>query len=123
LRNGAEQTVSATLASQTGEKTANASTPTPAGPQLGLQLAPAREVDGAGQNGVAIVGVDPMSAAAEKGLASGDVILDVAGKPVSTPQDVRSGIASAQQQGKSAVLMRVQTANGDRFVAFSFPKA
>ncbi len=123
MRNGAEQTVSATLASQTGEKTANASTPTPAGPQLGLQLAPAREVDGAGQNGVAIVGVDPMSAAAEKGLASGDVILDVAGKPVSTPQDVRSGIASAQQQGKSAVLMRVQTANGDRFVAFSFPKA
>jgi len=123
LRNGAEQTVSATLASQTGEKTANASTPTPAGPQLGLQLAPAREVDGAGQNGVAIVGVDPMSAAAEKGLASGDVILEVAGKPVSTPQDVRSGIASAQQQGKSAVLMRVQTANGDRFVAFSFPKA
>ncbi len=123
MRNGAEQTVSATLASQTGEKTANASTPTPAGPQLGLQLAPAREVDGTGQNGVAIVGVDPMSAAAEKGLASGDVILDVAGKPVSTPQDVRSGIASAQQQGKSAVLMRVQTANGDRFVAFSFPKA
>ncbi len=123
MRNGAEQTVSATRASQTWEKTANASTPTPAGPQLGLQLAPAREVDGAGQNGVAIVGVDPMSAAAEKGLASGDVILDVAGKPVSTPQDVRSGIASAQQQGKSAVLMRVQTANGDRFVAFSFPKA
>ncbi len=124
LRSGAEKTVNLTLASQKSEKTASANKPTPAvGAELGLQLAPAREVDGAGQNGVAIVGVDPKSAAAEKGLSTGDVILDLAGKPVSTPQDVKSGIASAQNEGKTAVLMRIQTANGDRFVAFSLPKA
>jgi serine protease Do len=123
MRNGAEKTVSATLASQTSEKTASANSPAQAGPKLGLQLAPARDVEGAGQNGVAIVGVDPASTAAEKGLTSGDVILDVGGKAVSTPQDVTSGMASARQEGKSAVLMRVQTANGDRYVAFSLPKA
>ena len=124
LRNGAEKTVSVTLASQTAERTASAGNPTSSvGPELGLQLAPAHQVDGAGQNGVAIVGVDPSGAAAEKGLSTGDVILDVAGKSVSTPQDVKSEVAAAQKQGKAAVLMRVQTANGDRFVAFTFPKA
>ena len=123
-RNGAEQTIDVTLASQKPETTASETTPTPpVGPELGLQLAPARDVDGAGQRGVAIVGVDPSGAAAEKGLSTGDVILDVAGKPVSNLDDVKSGIASARHDGKSAVLMRIQTANGDRFVAFSIPKA
>ena len=52
---------------------------------LGIKLAPANEVAGAGDKGVAIVGVDPDGAAAEQGLATGQVILDVGGKPVSTP--------------------------------------
>ena len=123
LRNGAEKTVSATLQAQKSEAVASQNQPGPVGPQLGLELAPARDVDGAGQKGVAIVGVDPNGPAAEKGLTTGDVILDVAGKSVSTPQDVKSEVASAKSQAKSAVLMRIQTANGDRFVAFSFPKA
>ena len=81
------------------------------------------EVEGPNQKGVAIIGVDPTGEAAQKALAAGDVILDVAGKPVSTPSDVKSEIDNAKRQGKKAVLMRVQTANGDRFVAFGFPKA
>jgi len=36
---------------------------------------------------------------------------------------MKSEIADAHHQGKKAVLMRVQTASGDRFVAFAFPKA
>jgi VCBS repeat-containing protein len=56
--------------------------------------------------------------------AAGDVIVDVDGETVSTPGDVKSKIAAAQQAGKKAVMMRVQTADGsDRFVAFAFPKA
>ncbi len=121
LRNGEEKTASVTLASQQAEKVASANTATPEA--LGLQLAPAAEVAGASKNGVTIVGVDPGGAAAEKGLTTGDVILDVAGKPVTTPQEVRSSIASAKEAGKKAILMRIQTASGDRFVAFSFPKA
>ena len=42
---------------------------------------------------------------------------------MSTPQDVKSEVASAKSQGKKAVLMRIQTADGDRFVAVPFPKA
>ncbi len=105
LRNGQEKTASVSLSSQQSEKVASASTPTPEA--LGLQLAPAGEVAGASKTGVAIVGVDPGGVAAEKGLTAGDVILDVAGKPVTTPQDVRSSIASARQAGKKAILMRI----------------
>ena len=93
------------------------------GAQLGIQIAPAKDVAGAGDKGVAIVGVDPNGTAAEQGLAAGNVILDVSGKPVSTPEDVKSGIATAKTQGKKAVLMRIQTADGARFVAVPFPKA
>ena len=75
------------------------------------------------EKGVAVVGVDPSGEGAQKGLATGDVILDVGGKPVSAPQDVKSEIADAHHRGKKAVLMRVQTASGDRFVAFAFPEA
>jgi serine protease Do len=125
LRDGKEQTANVTLASQTNEKTAKAESSEKDGaPTLGVQLAPAREVSGAGDKGVAIVKVDPDSAAASMGLSEGDIILEVAGKPVSQPAEVKAGIVSAKQDGKKAVLMKVQTADGGaRFVAFAFPKA
>ena len=122
LRDKSEKTIDATLAPQKTATLASAETkansPTPA---LGLELAPGRQ--GGHGGGVAIVGVDPNGEAALKGLKPGDVILDVAGKPVSTPQEVKSDVAQAKQTGDKAVLMRVQTAEGDRFVAFAFPKA
>ncbi len=90
---------------------------------LGLRLAPAGEVAGAGDRGVAIIGVDPNSKAASKGLSDGDVILQVAGKDVSNPGDVRADIAAARQGGRKAVLMKIKTAQGERFIAFAFPNA
>jgi serine protease Do len=125
LRNGAEKTADAKLGdlkNDTMAKDSDADAPKEKG-QLGIQLAPVNEVAGAGDKGVAIVGVDPNGPAAEQGLASGDIILDVAGKPVSTPEEVKSEVASAKSQGKKSVLMRIQTAEGDRFVAVPFPKA
>ncbi len=125
LRDGAEKTASITLADQKNQTVAKAdgSPAKDQGAQLGIQIAPAKEVDGAGDKGVAIVGVDPNGTAAEQGLATGNVILDVSGKPVSTPEDVKAGIASAKSQGRKAVMMRIQTADGARFVAVPFPKA
>jgi serine protease Do len=124
LRDGAEKTAQITLASQKSEKVAKASSSqNEQGATLGIQIAPAKDVAGAGDRGVAVVGVDPNGAAAEQGLTTGDVILDVSGKPVSTPEDVNSGIAAAKSQGKKAVMMRIQTADGARFVAVPFPKA
>ena len=124
MRNGDEKTAQITLADQKNEKVAKAdSSQKDQGAQLGIQIAPAKDVAGAGDKGVAIVGVDPNGTAAEQGLATGNVILDVSGKPVSTPEDVKSGIESAKSQGKKAVMMRIQTADGARFVAVPFPKA
>ena len=124
LRDGADKTASITLASQSNEKVAKADARenNPA-PLLGVQLAPAKDVSGAGGEGVVIVNVDPNGAAASKGLVDGDVILEVSGKPVSNPDQVKSEIAAARQDGKKPVLMRVQTKAGDRFVAIAFPKA
>ena len=124
LRDGAEKTADLTLASQKNETVAKAETDKSEGAStLGVELAPADRVAGAGGKGVAIVNVDPNGEAAAKGLKAGDVILDVAGKSVSTPAEVKSEIASAKQDGKKAVLMRIQTADGDHFVAIPFPKA
>src|SRR5438477_380036 len=44
-------------------------------PKLGLTVAPANSVAGAGREGVVIIEVDPKSAAAERGFKEGDVIL------------------------------------------------
>ena len=124
LRDGMEKTVSLTLASQKDERTAKADVSQSDGaPLLGVQLAPAKQVAGAGDLGVVIVNVDPNGLAASKGLSDGDVILEVSGKTVSQPDEVTTDIATAKHDGRKAVLMRIKTANGARFVAFELPKA
>ena len=85
--------------------------------KLGLTLAPASRVAGAGDDGVVVTGVDSSGVAAEHGFTTGDVILEVAGKSVSSPAEVRDAIASAHAEGKRTVLMRVKKGEGTRFVA------
>jgi len=80
-------------------------------------VAPASEVAGAGNKGVVITGVDPDGPAAEHGLQSGDVILEVAGKDVASVADLRSALSEAKSGGKHDVLIRVKTANNTHFVA------
>ena len=89
--------------------------------RLGLQLAPASRV-GKGDEGVAVVNVDPDGPAAAKGISDGDVILDINGKSVSTPGEVAAGLKTARDEGKKAVLMRVKGHEGTRFVAIALPK-
>ncbi|MEW6258014.1 MAG: Do family serine endopeptidase [Pseudomonadota bacterium] len=86
-------------------------------PRLGLQLAPAKSVQGAGEEGVVVVEVDPNGPAGQRGIRSGDVILDVGGKAVSSLKDVTDGIAAAKAENRKAVLMRVKGEQGVRFVA------
>jgi len=91
---------------------------TPAqGPYLGLSVAPASHVAGAGKQGVAVVALEANSPAAESGLAVGDVILEIGGKTVSNPADVRKAFAEVQHQGKRAALMRVKSGDATKFVA------
>jgi serine protease Do len=84
---------------------------------LGLNLAPAGEVEGAGQNGVVVTAVDPDGPAAEHGFQTGDIILKVGGKAVANAGDVRSALMQAHADGKHNVLMQVKTADATRFVA------
>jgi serine protease Do len=91
-------------------------------PKLGLTLAPANTVAGAGKDGVVVTDVDPKSAAAERGFKEGDVILEVAGKSVANVADVREAIAAARSDNKNSVLMRVKSGGSSRFVAIPLAK-
>ena len=125
-RKGEAKTVSLTIGELSNQRQANAdqqATPDNGTPRLGLTLAPASEVGGAGNQGVAVMSVDPNGPAAEYGIKTGDVILDIAGKTVSKPEDVRQELASLHKDGKHSVLMRVKSGDATRFVAVPFAKA
>jgi len=81
----------------------------------GLEVATAD--DGAG---VKVTKVDPKSAAAERGLKEGDIILEVAGTQVNDPTAVAAALKGAN--GKK-VLMLVKTADGQRFLALPHAKS
>ena len=126
VRNGSERTVDLTLGKMPKNVEANAksqpskkkeSEDTVNLGKLGLTLAPASRVAGAGDKGVVVTDVDSSGVAADHGFSTGDVILEVAGKNVSTPADVRREIASVRTQGKHAVLMRVKSGSNTRYVA------
>ena len=117
IRGGKEDALTLTLGELPKERQARASseervTPGIDVPKLGLSLAPARN----GGEGVVVTQVDPNGTASDH-FQTGDVILDVNGKAVSSPADVRRAVADAQSDGKRSVLMRVKTNQGTRFVA------
>lgn len=91
-------------------------------PKLGLTVSPATSVAGAGKEGVVVTGVDPKSAAAERGFKEGDVILEVAGKNVTTPGEVREAIVAAHADKKNSVLIRVRSGGSSKFVAVPLAK-
>jgi serine protease Do len=119
-RDGKEQTVTIEIGGQEGERRtrADAGSRRTEEPQvrLGLQLAPTE----GGEEGVAVTEVDPSSPAAEKGIRKGDVILDVAGRTVSKPEDVKTAVEAARKDGRKIVLMRLKSREGVRFVAVPF---
>jgi serine protease Do len=127
-RKGEEKSFSLTLGELPNERDARAGAPDsrPSGsdvPKLGLMLAPAGQVAGSGSEGVVVTAVDPDGIASEHGLKTGDLILDVGGKKVASPEDVRNAIADAHKDGKRTVLMRLKSADGTRFVAVPLGRA
>jgi serine protease Do len=121
LHKGSEKMVSLTLGELPNTKEARANPEDNNGgadlSKLGLTLAPAARVAGAGVDGVVVTGVDSSGVAADHGFSTGDVILEVAGKSVSTPADVRNVVASARTEGKRSVLVRVKSGDNTRFIA------
>ncbi len=118
VRNGREDTLTLTLGELPRERQARANveeheeqTSTDV-PRLGLSLAPAKN----GSEGVVVTSVDPNGSAGDR-VKNGDVILDVNGKQVTSPADVRKAVSDAHAGGKHTVLMRVKSGQATRFVA------
>jgi len=121
IRKGEPRNITVTLAQVPNEQQARADNdsaqPTGGVPHLGLQLAPASEVSGAGNQGVVVTAVEPDGPAAEQGFQTGNVILEVGGKPVANAGDMRKALSEAKSQGKHQILMRVKMGDATRFVA------
>jgi len=70
--------------------------------------------------GVVITGVDTNSAAAEKRLSAGDVIVEIAQEAVSTPDEMQKKIDALKKQGRKSALFLVANADGElRFIALA----
>jgi serine protease Do len=70
--------------------------------------------------GVVITSVDGASDAAEKRLAPGEVIVEVAQEAVSNAADIKKRVEQLKKDGKKSVLLLVSNAEGElRFVALS----
>ncbi len=129
LQKGSEKTISLTLGEMPAQQkqaradTGNGDNGAAEIGKLGLTLAPAGRVAGSGADGVVVTAVDPSGVAADHGFSTGDVILEVAGKSVNNPADVRKEIASARSAGKHAVLMRVKSRDNTKFVALPVGRA
>jgi serine protease Do len=70
-------------------------------------------------NGALVVGVDPDSAAADKGLEPGDLITRVNQKPVTSANAAVAALKTAKKD-KSNALLLVRRGDSQRFVALSF---
>lgn len=125
VRKGEEKTIELTLGELPKQREARASADGERGRsergvelgRLGLTVAPANSVAGAGKEGVVVTEVERSSPAAERGLKEGDVILEVAGKAVTNAADVREALTSARNDNKNTVLVRVRSGETSRFVA------
>jgi serine protease Do len=123
MRDGKEQRAEVTigqLKDQAARKPAASAQPSTANPQtshLGISVAPAARVMGIGEQGLAILRVDPNGKGAEIGLNAGDVILQVGGKEVSNPEDLARAISDAAAQKKQHVIALLRRNDQERFVA------
>ncbi|QRM55906.1 DegQ family serine endoprotease [Sinorhizobium sp. BG8] len=139
VRDGKEQTVKVTLGRlEDGEKLAEASTEADkqgttdnkqeanrpaATPVLGMTLAPLDEVArknggiSEGVQGVLITAVEPNSAASERGIEVGDVIVEIGQEAVTSPDEVKSRIAKLKSEDRRNALLMIANKSGAlRFV-------
>jgi serine protease Do len=116
VRDGKRQTIDVEVGTMPGEPPKVAKVEKTEGKidlsDLGIEVEKAE--DG---SGVRITSLDPKSAAADRGLKPGDIILEVAGDDVTSPADVATALKDAK--GKK-VLMLVRS--GDRQTYITLPR-
>ncbi len=138
-RDGKQQTVTAKVGELPDDQTqvASADTKTPAAAAatrpteisgLGLKLAPIDQATrdkfhlADDQKGVVVTDVSPNGAAADRGVKSGDVIMEVQQQPVTSPAEVQSKIDGVRKQNRKSVLMLIQNQGGRRWVPLPLPE-
>ncbi len=132
-RNGKKTSITVDVGEMPGDNIQQASLQRPAPPAeprlkttvltgLGVTVAPigkhARDKFQlqADQKGVVITAVQDNTPASDRGLAPGNVIVEVQQSPVSTVADLRAKLAAAKSAHKKSILLLVQTPDGMRFV-------
>ena len=73
--------------------------------------------------GVVVVDVAPDSAASEKGMRAGDVIVEVAQEEVKNPAEISTKIDEAKKAGRKSVLLLVDRQGDLRFVALKLDQS
>jgi serine protease Do len=117
-RDGAETKLSVTLQTLNEEAQAAPEAPVPPAPiapepsSVGLTLVP----NGDGTGGLLIQDVEADSAAAQRGLAVGDVIMQVDNKPVATVEEFESAIAAVKERGLGTALVMAARDGETRFI-------
>lgn len=100
--NAASQTASAALGLSLTELT----------PEIAAQIgAPS------GTQGLIVQNVDPEGAAADSGVAEGDVITEIGQKPVATLGDLEAQVKSARDAGRKSILLLIRRGGEPRYVA------
>lgn len=117
-RDGKEQKISVTLgkleeaaAPSEQQQQAPEEPAAPAPTSVGLTLVP-----NSGGEGLLIQDVDPNSAAAEKGFAVGDTILEVNNRAVSSVADFEKAVQGVKDAGRSTALVKAQRDGNTRFI-------
>jgi S1-C subfamily serine protease len=73
--------------------------------------------------GALVTAVNSGSAAHEKGIVVGDIIIEAGGKPIATAKEVARQIAAAAGSPAETILLRIIDSKGDRRdVAVPIPK-
>jgi len=95
---------------------------------LGLKVAPLNQdlrdkfqLNG-DQKGVVITDVAPNTAAADRGLKPGDLIMEVQQSAVSSPADIQKQVEAARKADRKFVLLFIQREGGTQYVPLSLSK-
>ena len=94
-------------------------------PELGLRLGKitpelAQRYKTAVKEGVIVLGVEPQSDAAQKGIEPGDTIVEIDQTAVADPEAVRKLVDESKEARKTSALLMVQRGEDRRFVVIRF---
>ena len=117
-RDGAETTVSVQLIQldETAEATPDTPTPPQALPEAATSLGMTLVPNGDGSGGLLVQNVEDGSAAGQRGIATGDVVLEVDNQVVQTPGEFDQAIAGVQEKGLNTALLKVSRGGEARFI-------